>query len=161
MSGATQVITKTTNEAVGIPTMEANAAGVRATKKAIAVVRGRRMPVDDETRLEMDMIQKEAVSIVDKVLELGDGDPAVGAIRGFEAGVVDVPWAPNENCKGRIIPIRDANGAVRYLSTGDLPFPRDVLEFNQQRIEERAAKDGKPLDVELAMFDIQEICQAC
>ena len=40
-AGATQIITKSTHEAEGIPTKEANADGVRATRMAIGLTRGR------------------------------------------------------------------------------------------------------------------------
>jgi methylaspartate mutase epsilon subunit len=53
LGGATQVITKTSHEAIGIPTMEANAAGVRATRKAIDMMRKRRLPMDNEVKVEM------------------------------------------------------------------------------------------------------------
>jgi methylaspartate mutase epsilon subunit len=161
LGGATQIITKSTQEAIGIPTMEANAAGVRATKKAIEMMRKRRLPVDDEVRLEMEMIKKEAMAIVDKVLELGDGDPAVGTVRGFKAGIIDIPWAPNIHTHGNVIPIRDGNGAVRYLRTGNLPFSKEILDFNDSKLKERGKRMSVPVDYELACADIQEICSPC
>ncbi|NIR12464.1 MAG: methylaspartate mutase subunit E, partial [Desulfobacterales bacterium] len=103
------------HESVGIPTMEANAEGVRATKMAIKMVRERKMPIDSEMETEMNIIRMEACSILDKTLELGEGDMAIGAVRGFEAGIIDVPWAPNRHAKGKVIPVRDAQGAIRYL----------------------------------------------
>ena len=44
MSGATQIITKSTHEAEGIPTKEANADGVKATRMAIQLIRSNRLP---------------------------------------------------------------------------------------------------------------------
>jgi len=160
LAGATQVITKTTHESVGIPTMEANAEGVRATRMAIKMVRGRKMPVDSDTKTEMEIIRKEACSIIDKTLELGDGDIAVGAVRGFQAGMIDVPWAPNMRVKGEVIPVRDAQGAVRYLEFGNLPFNKEIKEYHQEKLKEREKKEKKKLDYETAMFDITEISQA-
>ena len=161
LGGATQIITKTTHEAIGIPTMEANAAGARATRKTIEMMRSRRLPLDAEVQAEMEMIKKEAMAIVDKVLELGDGDPAVGTVRGFKAGVIDIPWAPNVNTKGAVIPVRDKGGAVRYLRTGGLPFTKEILEYNETKIKERETSANKPVDYETACFDVQEICSSC
>jgi len=161
LGGATQVITKTCHEAIGIPTMEANAAGVRATRKAVDMMRKRRLPLDDEVKVEMDMIRKEAMAIVDKALELGDGDVAVGVVRGFEAGTIDIPWAPNIYTRGDVIPVRDGKGAVRYLRTGNLPFSREILEYNKSKIREREEKISAEVDYEVACFDIQEICRPC
>jgi methylaspartate mutase epsilon subunit len=160
LAGATQVITKTTHESVGIPTMEANAEGIRATKMAIKMVHERKMPVDSDMKTEMEIIRKEACSIIDKTLELGDGDIAIGAVRGFDAGIIDVPWAPNMRVKGAVIPIRDAQGAIRYLEFGNLPFNKEIKEYHQERLKEREKKEKKKLDYETAMFDITEISQA-
>jgi methylaspartate mutase epsilon subunit len=161
LGGATQVITKSSHEAIGIPTKEANGFGARATRKAIDMMRKRRLPIDAEVKLEMEMIKKEAMAIVDKILELGDGDVAVGVVRGFEAGTIDIPWAPNIHTHGAVIPVRDARGAVRYLRTGNLPFNNEILEYNKAKIREREEQLSAPVDYEVACFDIQEICKPC
>ena len=44
LSGATQIITKSTHEAEGIPTKEANAEGVKATRMAIRIDASNRFP---------------------------------------------------------------------------------------------------------------------
>lgn len=160
LAGATQVITKTTHESVGIPTMEANAEGVRATKMAIRMVRERKMPLDSEMKEEMEIIRMEACSILDKTLELGDGDVAIGAVRGFEAGIIDVPWAPNRHVKGEVIPVRDAQGAIRYLEYGDLPFNREIKKYHEDKLRQREKRENRKLDYETAVFDITEISRA-
>ncbi len=160
LAKATQVITKTTHESAGIPTMEANAQGIRATKMAIKMVRGRTLPIDPDMKAEMEVIRAEACSIIDKALELGDGDIAVGAVRGFQAGIIDVPWAPNKNVKGKVIPLRDAQGAIRYLEFGDLPFSKEIKKYHREKLKQRERKENKKLDYETAMFDITEISQA-
>ncbi len=161
LGGATQVITKSSHEAIGIPTKEANGHGTRATRKTIDMMRQRRLPVDDEVKIEMEMIKKEAMAIIAKVLELGDGDVAVGTVRAFEAGTIDVPWAPNIHTRGDVIPVRDAMGAIRYLRTGNLPFSKEILEYNESKIRERENKISGKVDYEVACFDVQEICRPC
>lgn len=161
LAGATQVITKTTHEAMGIPTAQANAEGLKATRMAIHLVRGRRMVEDEEMKIEMEIIRKEACLIVDKALELGNGDIAIGAVRAIEAGTIDVPWSPNQHVRGAVVPIRDAAGAVRYLQTGDLPFDREIIEYNEKKLKQRGKKECRICDFETAFEDILEICQIC
>jgi len=161
LAGATQVITKTTHEATGIPTREANAAGIKATKMAIQITRGRRLAQDAEMKQEMEIIRKEACQIVDKALDMGDGDVAVGAVRAIEAGTLDVPWSPNQSVKGAIIPVRDAAGAVRYLHTGDLPFDREVKQYNEEKLKTREEKECRACDYDTAIADITELCNVC
>ena len=160
LAGATQVITKTTHESAGIPSMEANAKGVRATKLAIKMVRERRLPLDSHMKTEMEVIRMEACSILDRALELGDGDIALGAVRGFQAGIIDVPWAPNRHVKGEVIPVRDAEGAIRYLEFGKLPFGNEVKAYHREKLRQRERRENRKLDYETAIFDITEIAQA-
>jgi methylaspartate mutase epsilon subunit len=161
LAGATQVITKTTHEAVGIPTSQANAEGLKATRMAIHLTRGRRLVEDEEMKTEMEIIRKESCQILDKALELGDGDIAVGAVRAIEAGTLDVPWTPNQNVKGAVIPVRDASGAVRYLQKGELPFDKEIIHYNEEKLKQRERKECRVCDFETAMADITEICKVC
>ena len=154
------MITKTSHECEGIPTMEANAEGVRATKMAIKMLRDRKLPLDSEITTEMEVIRMEACSILDKALELGDGDIAIGAVRGFEAGVIDVVWAPNRHVRGEVIPIRDAQGAIRYLEFGNLPFTSEIKAYHQEKLKQREQKEKKKMDYDAAIFDVTEISRA-
>ena len=43
LAGATKVIVKTPHEAIGVPTKEANAAGIRATKMVLNLLRGQKL----------------------------------------------------------------------------------------------------------------------
>jgi methylaspartate mutase epsilon subunit len=157
LAGATQVITKSTHEAEGIPTQEANAEGVKATRMALQLLRACRLPENPEVSQEKEMIIKEARSILDKALEMGDGDPALACLRSLQAGVLDIPWAPNRFVAGRVIPVRDAWGAIRYLEHANLPFEREILEYNMEKVREREDKVGKKINYEEAIFDITEV----
>ena len=157
LAGATQVITKSTHEAEGIPTQEANAEGVKATRMAIQLLRACRLPESPEVFQEKEMIIKEARSILDKALEMGDGDPALASLRSLQAGVLDIPWAPNQFVAGRVIPVRDASGAIRYLEHANLPFDGEILEYNLGKVREREHKAGKKINYEEAIFDITEV----
>ncbi len=157
LSGATQVITKSSHEAEGIPTKEANAQGVKATQMAIQLIRKNRFPESREFLQEKQMIKKEACSILDKALDMGESDPVLASLRSIEAGVLDIPWAPNELVAGKVIPIRDGAGAIRYLDHAGLPFPPEILEYNREKIAEREKRDGKKVDYEAAIFDVTEV----
>lgn len=157
LAGASQIITKSTHEAEGIPTKEANAQGVLATRMAISLLRQYRLPADQVFVQEKEIIKKEARAIINKTLELGDGDVAQGTIRAIQAGVLDIPWAPNIHMAGKVIPVRDASGAVRYLETGHLPFDQEILAYHREKIRERERKDGQMVDYETAVKDITEV----
>jgi methylaspartate mutase epsilon subunit len=142
IGGATSVTTKSTHEAHGIPTPEANAEGLRTTRMAIYLARGIRLDGLPDYEREKTLIAREVRAIVDKVLEMGDGDAAVGTVRAFEAGVMDVPWSPNRHCKSRVLPARDVDGMLRVLDPGDKPYTPDVLAYHQEKLRKRAERDG-------------------
>ena len=160
VGGAVSVTTKSTHEAFGIPTPEANAEGLRMTRMAIYLARSIRLDSMPEFQREKDLIRKEVRAVVDKVLDMGDGDAALGTVRACEAGVLDIPWSPNRSLKSRVLPARDADGYLRILDAGDMPFPKDVLDFHEDRLRERAGREGVPYDHDLAVTSVYEISES-
>ena len=156
LSKATKVIVKTPHEAVGIPTMEANAEGLRCTKQVVNMMADQTFHhADLET--EKEIIRRETRSIVDKCFELGNGDIAVGVCRGVEAGVLDVPFAPCRFNAGLMLPCRDNNGAVRILNPGHLPFDKELKDFHMSKIEERAKAENRKASFQMVIDDVYAI----
>ncbi|MBQ7094679.1 MAG: methylaspartate mutase subunit E, partial [Clostridia bacterium] len=89
LAGATKVIVKTPHEAFGIPTMQANAAGLRTTKQLCNMLSCQVMKNGPRAMAEKEMILKETRAILDKALELGGDDFEMATVAGFEAGVLD------------------------------------------------------------------------
>ena len=157
LSGATKVIVKTPHEALGIPTKEANAQGLRATKQVVRMLKDQILPITDEFKEELEIIMSETRCIVDKIYELGDEDFAVGSVRGFEAGIIDIPFAPSKFNKGNILPARDNNGAVRFLNTGKLPFTNDIKDFHFKKMQERAKTERRDVSFQMVIDDIYAV----
>jgi methylaspartate mutase epsilon subunit len=156
IGGAVSVTTKSVEEAHGIPTPKANAQGLRMTRMAVYLARGVRLDGHPEYEREKALIHTEVRAIVDKVLEMGDGDAARGTVRAFEAGVLDVPWSPNRHVKSRIMPARDADGYLRILDPARVPLPREALEVHEAGLRRRAASRGVPFDHGLAVESVYE-----
>lgn len=154
LGGAEQTVVKSTQEGVGVPTKESNAAGIRAVREVRNLLGGQRMPMSDALLEEMDIIEDESRSIIDAVLSLGDGDPALGTLRGIESGVVEVPFTPSIYNYGKAIPVRDANYAYRFLDCGNLPFSERARKYNKAKIEERVHKEGGRPAYEMVMDDV-------
>lgn len=159
IGGAVSVTTKSTHEAFGIPTPEINAEGLRMTRMAVYLARHIRVDDMPDFKREKQLIEREVRPVIDKVLEMGDGDAAIGAVRAFEAGVMDVPWSPNRQVKSRVLPARDADGYLRILDPGDMPVPKEVLEFHEERLRKRAENERRPYDHDLAVTSVYEISE--
>ena len=157
LAGATKVIVKTPHEAIGIPTMEANAQGIKATKQVLSLLKGQRLQMSKELESEIELIKVETKCILDKVLELGKGDFAIGTVKAFEAGVIDIPFAPSKYNAGKILPARDNNGAVRYLEFGNIPMTQEIKDFNKQLLEKRGKSEGREVSFQMVVDDIYAV----
>lgn len=154
LAGATKVIVKTPHEAIGIPTKEANASGIKATKMALNLLAGQRMPMSDKLAAEIKIIKAETKCMIEKILELGNGDLAVGTVKGFEQGVIDIPFGPSKYNYGQMMPARDNEGAVRYLLTGNIPFTKELKDFNRERLEKRGKFENREVGFQMTVDDI-------
>ncbi len=156
LSKATKVIVKTPHEAVGIPTMEANAEGLRCTKQVVNMLRDQSFQGKD-LEDEKEIIRLETRAIVDKCFELGGGDIALGVCRGVTSGALDVPFAPCRFNAGQMLPARDNNGAVRILNFGNLPFSQELKDFHIGKIEERANYEKRKASFQMVIDDVYAI----
>lgn len=154
LAGATKVIVKTPHEAVGIPTKEANAAGIRATKMALNMLEGQKMPMSPALQAEINIIKAETRCMLEKTLEMGKGDLAVGTVKAIESGIIDIPFGPSKYNYGKMMPARDNEGAVRYLMTGNIPFTKELIDFNRERLEERAKLEKREVGFQMTVDDI-------
>ena len=159
VGGAVSVTTKSTHEAYGIPTPEANAEGLRTTRMAVYLARHIRLDDLPEFKDEVDLIRRETKPIIDKVLEIGDGDAAQGTVRALEAGALDIPWSPNRFVQSRVMPARDADGYLRIYDPGNMVFADDVAAIHTERLKKRAEAEGVPYDYNLAVTSVYEISE--
>jgi len=156
LAKATKIIVKTPHEAMGIPTMEANAQGLRCTKQLISMLADQRLEnpeVDEEKRI----ITAETRCIVDKCFDLGEGDIAQGTVRAFQAGIIDIPFAPSKYNAGKMLPARDNTGAVRIFAPGAVPFTKELLDFHAEKIAERAKIERRNASFQMVIDDVYAI----
>jgi len=156
LAKATKIIVKTPHEAMGIPTMEANAQGLRCTKQLISMLEDQRLEnpqVDEEKRI----ITEETRCIIDKCFMLGEGDIAKGAVRAFQVGVIDIPFAPSKHNAGKMLPARDNQGAVRIFAPGAVPLSKELLDFHAEKIAERAKFERRNASFQMVIDDVYAI----
>ncbi|MBI2906614.1 MAG: methylaspartate mutase subunit E [Chloroflexi bacterium] len=152
--GVVKVCPKSVEEGLGASSKEANAASCRSTRQVLDVMRGQQFPRCPELELEEAMIESEATAVVERVLDIGDGDIAVGTVRAFESGVIEYPYCSHKSNAGKVILVRDKEGAVRYLNPGYLPLPKEAVQYHQERIRERQCLEGVK-ESEMVVDDIR------
>ncbi|MCX4744046.1 methylaspartate mutase [Kitasatospora sp. NBC_01287] len=151
LGGAAKVVSKTGQEAYGIPDAAANAAGIRAAalgaSELLDFVR------IDESRVaeEQHWIEREVAELVEPVLAHGELLPAIEAA--FAAGRLDIPFSASIHARSQVVPRRDRTGAIRYADRGALPFSRPVLARHAALLREVDGDRPRSL-IEAATADI-------
>jgi methylaspartate mutase epsilon subunit len=146
---------RTVAEAKGIPTKEDTAYSFRTAKAMQNFIQAQKIEINEKAlEIEMRIVELEVRCIVDRVLELGDGDVVVGTIRAVKSGTLDNPFATNIASPCKVMSIKDSEGAIRYLNKGNLPFAENILEFHRAKLAEREMIKGKKLDYETLVSDL-------
>jgi len=151
-----KVITKSPQEFQGVPTKEANAAGLRTTRQLVDMV------VEQDVQLvgvdrELNLIQKASRELIEEVLAQGDGDVAQGTLAAFDSGALDVPFAPSDSAKGDVLPARDDDGRIRIFEFADLALSEDVKEIHKNRLDSRASTEGRDQTFRMVADDVDAI----
>ena len=55
------------------------------------------------------------------------------------------------------MPVRDKDGAIRFLNTGNIPFSKEIKDFHQKKIEERAHIEKREPGFRMVIDDIYAI----
>ena len=155
LSGSNAVDLRSIDEGAGVATKEAHEMSYRAAKWIFDVVREQKIELDiKDVETEEKVTETEVRTILDRILDLGDGDIVEGTAQAVESGVLDSPWSPNVTIKDNVLGVRDSRGACRYLEFGNLPIPEEIKDFHREKIAERERIEGKKVDYHTAVQDL-------
>jgi methylaspartate mutase epsilon subunit len=155
LANAEALFVRTVDEGAGVPTAQSHEMSYRSAKWIFDVVREQKIEFNmKQVEIEEKVTEAEVRAILDKVFDLGDGDVLVGACKAIEAGVLDSTWSSNLNVKDKVLGIRDARGACRYMEFGNLPIPPEIKDFHREMVAEREKIEGKKLDYNTAVHDL-------
>lgn len=155
MGGMTGVILKCQDEAFATPTKEGMAMSVRIAKHLLTLIGTQKIAESEKLLLEEKMIEMEVRAVMEKCLDAGGGDMAVGLCKAVEAGWVDTMLTPWKHNKGKVMVLRDAENAVRYFDTGNIPLPEEVKAYHREKIAERERKEGRKAGFDMVVRDLQ------
>jgi methylaspartate mutase epsilon subunit len=153
---AEQMMVKTPDEGMGVPTMEANAGGLVLTRQVMNMLRGQNYPDSTEVQQEMRIIELEVDAMMNNIAEMGEGDVLLGMVRALKAGTYEFPYAVSKHVQGSVTLIRDAAGAVRFLHTGKVPFPAEVIEYNHEKVRVRQALEQRE-EIMMLADDLRDV----
>jgi methylaspartate mutase epsilon subunit len=152
---------RTVDEAKHVPTKESISASHQCARMMINMLKEQKNETlsSEAVMTEARMEELETRAILDRVIDMGDGDVVIGAIRSVDAGVLDQSYATTQLVKGRVLGVKDAHGAARYLDHGNLPFSQELIEFHREKIAEREGKIARKVDYGVVVKDITAIAE--
>jgi methylaspartate mutase epsilon subunit len=154
LGNAEAVSVRTIDEALGIPTEESHTLSYESTNWLLNVIRGQNIDFKmQEIDEESVIAEMEIRAILEKLLDLGDGDIAVGCLKGVEDGTLDSSFSPNKQVRDLVMGIKDIHGAIRWKEFGNLPFPEEVRKFHRAKIAEREKAEGRKMDYDVLVQD--------
>ncbi|MDR3332107.1 MAG: methylaspartate mutase subunit S [Synergistaceae bacterium] len=150
---------KTIDEALGIPSIEAHQQTYRSANWIYNIVRQQEMELNSkDIDIEERMTELSVGAIIERVMELGGGDVAVGIVKALDEGVLDSPFSISMHLQDNTLGVRDLHGAMRYLEYGNVPIPEEVREFSRQKIREREEYEGRKMSYKVSIADMWTIC---
>ena len=134
MVGANKIITKTRNEAFGIPTKEANAMAVANVQYTLGMLKGLPKVSDEE---EEENLANEVDEILEAVFNEGADTLWRQVFDAIKKGYIDIPFSPHIINANEVITIRDPQANIRFLKRGKVPISDRSFAFEQSKIQLR------------------------
>ncbi|MFH1486093.1 MAG: methylaspartate mutase subunit E [Chloroflexota bacterium] len=159
---ADEVLTRSVDQGQNLPTKELNAAGMRATRMMINLLKDQRPFTNPDVEIEVAAIRREVRSLVDRSLELGEGDAASACLMAFEHGLLPVPFTSNRRYAkwaANVMGVRDAQGAFRFVDFGNVPLDAVSKEFHTEKVKERAQLENREIDYDILVQSMLSISE--
>ncbi len=132
MVGADKIITKTKEEASGIPTKEANAETVANTQYTLRILNGLPNITDKE---EEEILTMEVKAIMEAVFNDSADTLWRKVFNSIKNGIIDVPFSPHIINHNEMITMRDANKNIRIIKRGNVPIPDRCFEYEKSQCD--------------------------
>ncbi len=151
---AEAVSIRTIDEALGIPTEESHALSYESTNWLLNVIRGQNIDFSIRGMDEEEAIaEAEIRALLDKILEVGDGDVIPGCIKCVEEGFLDSSFSPNRQVRDLVVGAKDIRGAIRWKEFGNLPFSEEIKKFHRAKVAVREKAEGRKMDYDALVQD--------
>jgi methylaspartate mutase epsilon subunit len=127
MVGADKIITKTKEEARGIPTIKSNAEAVQLVRYVLDNNPKMMHNENESVLIEADRIRKQADAVMKVIFDL-ESTSFLGSVGlAFDRGYIDIPFSPHQGNKNLLLTRRGRKHGVYISDPGRVPLPLDTL----------------------------------
>ncbi|PHO10984.1 methylaspartate mutase [Malaciobacter canalis] len=127
---ADKIITKTRDEAFGIPTKEANAKTVANTQYTLRILQGLPNIVNEQ---EEEILTQEVKSIMEAVFNDSADTLWRKVFNSIKNGTIDVPFSPHIINNNEVVTVRDKDKNIRIIKRGNLPISDKCFEYEKSK----------------------------
>lgn len=132
--GAAKMISKSYQEAYGVPTPYVNADGISTAAAGRSSILDCLLPQGEPIELETDLIVREARGQINAAIE-ADGNLLRGIVKAFDKGLLDVPFSASRSAKSAVVPMRDSDGFIRIHQFGNLAVDDVTRAYHKKRLD--------------------------
>ncbi len=129
---ADKIITKTRDEAFGIPTMQCNAQAIANTKYQFKILKGLPAIRDEE---EEENLKEEIHSIMEAIFNDSADTLWRKVFNSIKKGIIDVPFSPHIINHNKVITIRDEDSNIRIIDRGNMPISDKCLAYEKSKLK--------------------------
>ncbi len=129
--GADKIITKTKEEAFGIPTKEANASAVSKVKYTLGILKGLPLMSDEE---EEENLTREVTEILEAVFNDSADTLWRKVFNAIKKGHIEIPFSPHIINNNKLITVRDNDGNIRIYDKGDIPLSDKSFAYEKSKL---------------------------
>jgi len=144
--GADKIVTKTKEEARGIPSLESNAEAVRLVHYVLRHTQALADLDAASVSEEAIRIQAETDAVMTAIFDLPHQAFWNSVAVAFETGIIDVPFSPHEQNANKLVTRRGKGDGVYISEPGNLPIPPELLAA------EHAALNGVQTSPDQGLF---------
>lgn len=153
--GADKVVTKTKDEARGIPRPESNAESVAMVRYVLE-----HMPLPapiggNEVEAEVARIRRELDAVMMAIFNMPADEFWRSVALAFDNGIIDVPFAPHEANFNAVVTLRGRGNGIYISDPGRMPLSKDMLEEERVALAERQKERSEVSLFAALMRDIE------
>lgn len=143
MINADKIVTKTVDEALGVPRPEINAEACETVRYVLRTFRSAETVSSPMIQREASLLRSEAQSILQAIFSLSGHEFWDSVFRAFQKGYLDVPFAPHGDNANKLLSIRDANGSIRIADPAGVPISPEDAAMEQDLLQSREDRADK------------------
>ncbi|GAA2531315.1 methylaspartate mutase [Pilimelia columellifera] len=155
LGGAAKVVNKTEHEAHGVPDAVTNGRGIRTTAVGVSQLFDFVQLSEERVEQELSWIEEEVRELIKPVL--AEPDLLAGICAAFSTGRLDLPFSASVHAHSRVVPRRDAGGAIRYADPGLLSLSSATRRRHGQLLSTRATSAPDRPEADELSIAIQDI----